>query len=244
MKRQKATDLLGVDGCKGGWYAVKQHAKTGAIETRICESFDDVLAWAPAPAIIAVDMPIGLSSTGDRAADSEARKKLKWPRSASVFQTPVRQTLGSKDYAEACAHNRDITGKAISQQAYNILRKIAEVDQALRESATDAARVFEVHPELAFMQLRIEQGGEAAGLKEGKTSEAGHAKRQALLVPFFGAALQTALDERIAKHVKKDDILDAFAVLWSARRIAAGSAETLPENEPRDSANLPMVIRY
>ena len=49
------------------------------------------------------------------------------------------------------------------------------------------------------MQLQIEQGGEAAGLKEGKTSEAGHAKRKALLNPVFGVTLQTALDERVAR---------------------------------------------
>lgn len=94
------------------------------------------------------------------------------------------------------------------------------------------------------MQLQIEQGGEAAGLKEGKTSEAGHAKRKALLDPIFGVTLQTALDERVARHAQKDDVLDAFAVLWSAHCIAAGSAVMLPDDEPRDGALLPMVIRY
>ena len=242
--RGMKTDMLGVDGCKGGWYAVRQDARTGAIEARICESFAALLAWAPAPAIVAVDMPIGLSSTGFRACDAEARKRLKWPRSASVFQTPVRQTLGIGEYREACARNREATGKGISQQAFNILRKIAEVDTALRDSPRDASRVFEVHPELAFMQLQVEQGGEAMGLIEGKAKEPGHAKRKALLAPVFGAPLQTALDERIARHVQKDDVLDAFAVLWSARRIAAGSAVRLPDEEPRDSAGLPMVIRY
>jgi predicted RNase H-like nuclease len=161
-----------------------------------------------------------------------------------VFQTPVRQTLGIGDYRTACDLNREATGKGISQQAFNILGKIAEVDAALRDSRRDASRVFEVHPELAFMQLRIEQGGEAAGLKEGKTSEAGHAERKALLAPVFGAVLQTALDDRVARHAQKDDVLDAFAVLWSARRIAAGSAVMLPDDDPRDSAQLPMVIRY
>ncbi|HWT39132.1 MAG TPA: DUF429 domain-containing protein [Paraburkholderia sp.] len=238
------TDLLGVDGCKGGWYAVRQDARTGAIEARICESFAALLAWAPAPAIVGVDMPIGLSSTGYRACDAEARKRLKWPRSASVFQTPVRQTLGVGEYQQACARNREATGKGISQQAFNILRKIAEVDTALRDSPRDASRVFEVHPELAFMQLQVEQGGEAIGLVEGKAKEAGHAKRKALLAPVFGMALQTALDERRARHVQKDDVLDAFAVLWSARRIATGRAVRLPDDEPRDSAGLPMVIRY
>jgi predicted RNase H-like nuclease len=242
--REKTKDLVGVDGCKGGWYAVRQHARTGAIETRICASFAGLLAWAPAPAIVAVDMPIGLASTGYRACDAEARQRLKWPRSASVFQTPVRQTLGIREYRTACDLNREATGKGISQQAFNILGKIAEVDTSLRASKSDASRVFEVHPELAFMQLQIEQGGEAAGLKEGKTSEAGHAKRKALLDPIFGATLQTALDERVARHAQKDDVLDAFAVLWSARRIEADSAVMLPDDEPRDGALLPMVIRY
>ncbi|SIT45412.1 conserved hypothetical protein [Paraburkholderia piptadeniae] len=237
-------DLIGVDGCRGGWYAVMQDARTGAISARICASFADVLAWAPAPAIVAVDMPIGLSSSGYRACDAEARKRLKWPRSASVFQTPVRQALDAESYRQACDLNREATGKGISQQAFNILPKIADVDKALQASARDASRAFEVHPELAFMQLRVEQGGEERGLIEGKTTADGHARRKALLDPVFGAALQAALDARVSRHVQKDDVLDAFAVLWSAWRIAKGSAITLPGEEPRDSAGLPMVIRY
>jgi predicted RNase H-like nuclease len=240
-------DLVGVDGCKGGWYAARQDAATGAITTRVLPAFADLLAWAPAPAVIAVDMPIGLSSAEARACDAQARKRLKWPRSASVFQTPARQTLGAKDYREACDENRKANGKAISQQAFNILPKIAEVDEALRSSPRDTKRVFEVHPELAFMQMRIEQGGESAGLREGKTTDEGHALRRALLEPAFGPAVEAALAERIqrvVRHVQKDDVLDAFAVLWSARRIAAGSAVMLPGDEPRDSAGLPMVIRY
>lgn len=239
-----ASDLVGVDGCKGGWYAVMQDARTGAISTRICATFADVLTWAPALAVVGVDMPIGLSSSGYRACDAEARKRLKWPRSASVFQTPVRQTLGAGSYREACDRNREATGKGISQQAFNILSKIAEVDRALRASAHDASRVFEVHPELAFMQLQAEQGGEQIGLIEGKTTPGGHARRKALLDSIFGGPLQAALDGRIARHVQKDDVLDAFAVLWSARRISTGSAVSLPDEETRDNAGLPMVIRY
>ncbi|MEM5433994.1 DUF429 domain-containing protein [Paraburkholderia diazotrophica] len=238
------SDLVGVDGCKGGWYAVRQDARTGAISERICGSFAEVLSWATAPAIVAVDMPIGLSSSVYRACDAEARKRLKWPRSASVFQTPVRQALGAESFRQACDLNREATGKGISQQAFNILRKIADIDRALRASARDASRVFEVHPELAFMQLQAEQGGEERGLIEGKTTVDGHARRKALLDPVFGASVQAALDGRVSRHVQKDDVLDAFAVLWSARRIATGSAIMLPVEEPRDSAGLPMAIRY
>jgi predicted RNase H-like nuclease len=241
---RKHIDLLGIDGCKGGWYAVRQDAKTGEITARVWTSFAELLAWAPAPAIVAVDMPIGLATKGHRACDAEARRRLRWPRSASVFQTPVRQTLGVEDYRTACDLNRTATGKGISKQAFNILRKIEDVDTALRADARNAARVFEVHPELAFMQLDVKQGGEAKGFVEGKTTEAGHSRRKALLEPVFGTALQDALDSRPARFVKKDDVLDAFAVLWSARRIAAGRAVSLPNDEPRDDARLPMVIRY
>jgi len=36
--------------------------------------------------------------------------------------------------------------------------------------------------------------------------------------------------------VQKDDVLDAFAELWSARRIVSGCAVMLPEDAPRDGA--------
>lgn len=40
------------------------------------------------------------------------------------------------------------------------------------------------------------------------------------------------------------DILDAFAALWSADRIARGLALRFPEGEPaRDASGLPMVIK-
>ena len=40
------------------------------------------------------------------------------------------------------------------------------------------------------------------------------------------------------------DILDAFAALWTAERIAAGRARTLPEQPPMDDTGLPMRIVY
>jgi predicted RNase H-like nuclease len=44
--------------------------------------------------------------------------------------------------------------------------------------------------------------------------------------------------------VADDDILDAFAALWTAERITSGVAVTLPENKPLDSTGLPMRIVY
>ena len=40
------------------------------------------------------------------------------------------------------------------------------------------------------------------------------------------------------------DILDAAAVAWSARRIAAGRARTVPAEPQRDRAGREIAIRY
>jgi predicted RNase H-like nuclease len=242
--KKPTPDLVGVDGCRGGWYAVKQDGRTGTIRAGVWRKFEELLSWAPAPAIIAVDMPIGLASTGKRGCDVAARALLNWPRSASVFHTPVRQTLGSTSHMEACDRHRAATTQGISRQAFNILPKIEEVDELLRRPSSNAARVFEVHPELTFMQLQIDQGGPPGGVMERKGKQGGYRVRKALLATVFGPDLDAALVARIPGEAGLDDILDAFAALWSARRIADGTACKVPDREAIDVVGLPMAIRY
>jgi predicted RNase H-like nuclease len=242
--KKPTPDLVGVDGCRGRWYSVRQDGQTGTIHTRVWPTLAELLAWAPAPAIVAVDMPIGLASTGKRGCDVAARALLKWPRHASVFQTPVRQALGSTTYVDACDRHRAVTTQGISRQAFNILHKITEVDDLLRGPGRDAARVFEVHPELTFMQLRIDQGGPRGGVMEPKGTPGGRRVRKALLAAAFGPDLDAALAAHIAGKARLDDIVDAFAALWSARRIAEGTACKVPDQEEIDVLGLPMAIRY
>jgi predicted RNase H-like nuclease len=63
--------LAGVDGCPGGWVAafVRPVSDDGALA--VFTRFADVLAAAQRPAIVAVDIPIGLperASAGGREA--------------------------------------------------------------------------------------------------------------------------------------------------------------------------------
>lgn len=235
-------DLFGVDGCKAGWFVVKQCGRTGTITTRICEHFDALLDWDHAHAIVAVDIPIGLAPSGTRACDTHARKLLGRPRASSVFSPPARASLAASSYDEACDLNAAETGKRISIQAFHILRKIAEVDVVLQARAQACARVFEAHPELSFMHLRMEEGGPAHGLRESKAHAPGFALRHAMLVRCFGSAIDAALASRKSAQASRDDVLDAFAVLWTARRIASGNAFHLPEAIDTDAAGLPMAI--
>jgi len=178
IKRDVHADLYGVDGCKAGWFVAKQCGRTGTIATKVIGRFEDLLEWKRANAIVAVDMPIGLSSNGVRTCDTLARKILGRPRASSVFTPPIRAALVSSSYEEACAVNQAVTGKRISIQAFHIRNKIAEVDDMLRTLADEDVRVFEVHPELSFMHLRMEQGGPAHGLRESKAIASGRRARR------------------------------------------------------------------
>ncbi|MDE2615908.1 MAG: DUF429 domain-containing protein [Burkholderiales bacterium] len=231
-----AGPITGVDGCPAGWYAV--HLPPGRSEVEACvhARFADLLRACPAPACVAVDMPIGLGEQGERACDEAARQRLK-QRGSSVFAAPLRAVLGAASHEEASARRRAIDGKGMSIQAYNILRKVEQVDAALRASAADALRVHEVHPELCFMQMN---GGRP--LAHGKKSAAGHALRIRLLAPHFPGQAERLLDGFPRRQVQADDVLDALACLWTAQRLLRGQALSLPARAPRDACGLAMAI--
>jgi predicted RNase H-like nuclease len=235
-------DLYGIDGCRAGWFVARQSGSTGELSTRVIGSFEELLDWQRNHAVVAVDIPVGLSSNGIRACDTQARKRLGRPRASSVFSPPTRPALAATTYEEACEVNHAACGKRISIQAFHIRNKIAEVDAVMRMHADARARVFEVHPELSFMHLRMEEGGPAHGLRESKAHAPGFALRHALLVRCFGSAIDAALAARKPAQASQDDVLDAFAVLWSARRIASGQALRFPDIEERDAAGIPMTI--
>lgn len=235
-------DLYGIDGCKAGWFVAKQCARTGEISTRVIACFEDLIDWDHDHAVVAVDIPIGLSSDGMRACDNHARKLLGRPRASSVFSPPTRAALATSTYEEACEINHAASGKRISIQAFHIRKKIREVDDLLHAHAGARTRVFEVHPELSFMHLRMQEGGPAHGLRESKAHASGFALRHAMLVRCFGSAVDAALAARKPAQASQDDVLDAFAVLWSARRIASGEAHRIPDAIETDAASIPMAI--
>jgi predicted RNase H-like nuclease len=189
-------------------------------------------------AAIGVDMPIGLAD-GPRAADDEARRAL-GARRATVFPTPVRATLGSRDHADALARSRAACGRGLSVQAFHLLPKIAEVDAAMTPALQD--RVFECHPELAFATL--------AGrvLASSKHTPEGIAERVDLLVDSLGSHLVEDIRDLMTRPPRatscragRDDVVDAIAVALVARRFATGEVERLGDGA-RDRRGLRMEI--
>src|SRR5215472_7847897 len=204
--------LAGVDGCRTGWIAAFVRPAGAEVRVRVVPRFADVLGSAEAPAIAAVDIPIGLPDRigPDGRGPEQKIRPLLGARQSSVFSVPPRAAIFAADFAAACVASLAASDppRKVSKQLYMIAPKIREVDAVLRADPALAARVYEVHPELAFWRLN----GEHA-LAEAK--------------PPAGAGA--------------DDLLDALACAAVARGLHAGTAQPFPDPPGRDAFGLPVA---
>lgn len=240
--RPADTWLAGVDGCKAGWIAVFVKAEGDAAEVRIFSRFADVLK-EPA-AVVAVDMPIGLPvrvGHGGRAAENAVRPLL-GARQSSVFSVPSRVAIYAPDYREACCIALETSDppRKVSKQLFNIGPKIREIDTCLRPDPLAAARVFEVHPEVAFWRLNGERALMEPKKVRGRLHPPGLALRRQLLIA--NGMPRLAIEADPPKGAAADDLLDALACAAVARRIHRGQAESFPNPPPRDEHDLKMAI--
>jgi predicted RNase H-like nuclease len=206
----------------------------GRIDVRIFGHFAEVLeCWPEIP--LAVDMPIGLAASGPRMSDGIVRSLL-GPRRSSVFPPPPRSALCARTYREACELRRQIDGKAVSAQVWNIFAKIAEVDRLMTPALQRL--VIEAHPELSFAMMN---GGIPAGANK-KTVE-GRKERLALLACSVSGCTEDVPNWR-PRGAAHDDLLDALAVLWTAERFLRHEACCRPETADYDERGLRMEIWY
>jgi len=182
-------------------------------------------------AVIAIDMPIGLPDGGRRQADLLAREAV-GPRWRSVFMTPVRAALAEDTYHAAARVSVQVTGGGISQQAYALRPRIIEADAW---AAASTVPVIEVHPEVSFATLA------GAHLPHPKRCWAGMVLRRSLLA---GAGITVPDDlGQLGAHAAADDVYDATAAAWSARRYATGTATSYPDPPQTFSDGHPAAIR-
>lgn len=221
--------VLGVDGCRQGWIGVVLDSGR-VVGVLFEERLSELLSRAPEAECVGVDMPIGLVEESWREADLAARAFL-GRRAATVFMVPPRPVLLAEDHAAASELSRALTGQGVSRQAFNLRSKILEVDPL----AASDTRLHEVHPEVAFGCMA---GGFAVSASK-KTWE-GVARRLALLE---ASGIRLPAEVGLAGRAAPDDVLDAAAVAWSASRIVAGQALSLPEHtEQRMADGRPISI--
>jgi predicted RNase H-like nuclease len=218
------TRYAGVDGCPGGrWVIARGDDPTGdgvtAIDIEVTDDLRPLLAEVRRAAVAAVgiDMPIGLLDEHPRPADVEARRLL-GARRSSIFPTPLRFVLTAADYTQACDLSRQACGRSLTKQTFHLLDRIRLLDTLV--TPHDQRQVVEAHPELAFVRLN-----DGAPLETTKHQEVGRRQRRALLSrELDGRAIDAALASASAPQ---QDLLDAMALVTTARRIARGDAVRL-----------------
>lgn len=224
-----AVIAAGVDGCRSGWVAAlamiddEQHPSTGL---QFFSSVEDIVAWRQAqtdPLPVGIDIPIGLPDlAAARPCDRDARQRL-GARWMSVFAVPDRELLGHDfETARAIVHARreaDPTRdfSVMSQQSIAIMNRIAEVDHLMSQHPDTEDWLIEVHPEVSFSEL-------AGKVLPAKSHDSGARTRLELLRHVF-----PDIDEQVEavkwpkSKVGSDDIIDAYAVLWSTLRFSRGA---------------------
>jgi predicted RNase H-like nuclease len=232
--------VAGVDGCRTGWFCALRETEGGKLSFQLVGSAAGLVQLRHEPAIVAIDIPIGLPDRGSRACDVEARRKLGQPRGRSVFPATIRPALAARTREEASKITELRDGRRVSAQAFAIVPKIREVDELLAERAEARLRLREVHPEVSFAAWNGD-----SPLVPGKRTATGRSARLTLVEAWLGkGVLAAARGGRSQGAVGDDDILDAIAALWTATRMAAGTALTLPSDPPRDARGLSMEIVY
>jgi len=233
---------LGIDGCKAGWFFVSI-GPGGESEFGIFGNIENLFSAYSDAKWMLIDIPIGLPSAEipKRVCDSQARQILRLDRHHSIFSPACREALSATTYEEACKINHQITGRKISQQAYQIRKKILDVDGLLAAEPKARKVLRESHPEICFWAL-----ADQIPMVHYKKTEKGLTERLDILNRYFprsSAMYKAAQDRYKRKDVSKDDILDALSLVVTASKLDEGQ-RTLPETSEKDQLKRPMEMVY
>jgi predicted RNase H-like nuclease len=229
---------VGVDGCRGGWFFFS--GQDDGFRWGLAAGFSELLDQTPPGSPVLVDIPIGLTGRECpvRPCDTLARRRL-GPRAASVFPTPSRAALECADYASASERNRQVTGRKLSRQTWNLMDKIREVDEVLANRPDARQTVRESHPEVCFAALA---GGRP--MCHYKKTDSGFEERVEILCACWSDSrrlLAETMDSLSRVEAARDDLVDALALAITAS-LDDGELETLPTDPDHDEAGRLMAI--
>lgn len=234
--------FVGADGCKAGWFAVlltENRDWEVGVFTNVFELWNKYRSAQ----LILLDIPIGLREKGpeERKCDKRARELLGPNRASSIFPVPCRPAIYADSYENACDINKQMTGRSLSLQTWNIIPKIREVDILLSEDEYARSRIREIHPEICFWALA---GGHP--MEHSKKEREGLLERKKILqsiYPWTGDIVAYALSTYRRKDVKEDDVLDALSAAVTAV-VGVHNLVSIPDESEFDSYGLPMEMVY
>jgi predicted RNase H-like nuclease len=214
--------IIGIDGCKSGWFSVWEN-QDKSIHSAVFSNLNELKNFFKneSQLILGIDMPVVLSEVIPRQADQLARKLLS-KKASSVFTAPTPEMLNQPNYEKASLVSKRLFGKSMSLQSWYLFPKIKDVQTMIHH---EDMQIYEIHPELSFRAMNNEQV-----ILESKKTHEGFALRNALLsMHFKNFIFEDIRNQHARKDVMDNDILDALAVLWSAKRIQSNQASYLPQ---------------
>lgn len=209
--------------------SAKMHAATFACETpRVYENFIDVLSEKPAFSTVVVNAPIGYRDRpGDppRSCDRVARALL-GPRRVAISSAPTYETLREGGVVDG-AHLDVVT--------MMMLPRYREVFSEM--SPYRQRTVYSGNPELSFYRLNGDKP-----LQGSKNRESGSEERRILLESKIQSFRNVLNGESLG--IPRKHLLDAGALLWTARLVFGHGAKRLPSDGEWDSEGLRTELVY
>jgi predicted RNase H-like nuclease len=120
------------------------------------------------------------------------------------------------------------------------VEKVREVHDFVGSNARPAHALYEVRPNLSFCELHgdddeMQQSGRRLRFLE---------KLSYLCDVYPSEALYDAMTTFRPADVSREDVLDAFAMLWSAKRIATSRAERVPARPVYSASGSDVAVWY
>ncbi len=241
--------------CRRGWLsrAAGSRLSCGPMAARCacgsCSRFAEVLAAPEQPAVVAVDMPIGLP---ERARPRRPRRGK--CSAAAARRAAVVGVLGAvarcasdravRDYRESLPHRAEATSepprKVVEAAHSTSRRKSARSTRCCAPIRSGAARVRGASRG-GVLAAERRAGARPSRRRSRAGLRAGH--RAAPGACWWRAGLPAkAVHARRPKGAAADDLLDALACAAIARRLHADDRQPFPNPPPRDASELPMAI--
>jgi predicted RNase H-like nuclease len=233
--------IAGVDGCPGGWLCIVLDNETNEFRVSIFRLATELLAHDPFIQVMTIDMPIGLASAGRRRCDELARNLL-GNRHVCVSNAPIRPALYAPSRLAASAITQAAVNRQVGSQEWALYPKIINLDLAI--TPLHQRWCFEIHPEVSFFGWN-----NGTPIQDEKDSDQGRTAREALIDAAWPSVRQNLLGSLqqqglSREHYALDDVNDAFAALWTARRIVLGQAQRIPDTPDIDARGLRMEMWY
>jgi predicted RNase H-like nuclease len=230
--------IAGVDGCPGGWFML--YYDGSQYHDVLSSNVDQLVGAMAGRTSVWIDMPIGLGSADvERTVDQLLRKAIPG-KSSSVFTPPCREALNENSYEEANRTNREITGKGLSVQAWNLAPKIRDLDRWIRNNPNKEIHFYESFPELCFKALN---GGSAIIAK--KTSPTGLEMRLNAIKstdPNLARLYEKLIQKYSRSKLRRDDILDAMSMLLCNKLSKDQGYQYLMDPVEKDQYSIPIRI--